>query len=146
MEGHYFPVACVCALGVQLCDPIGSRRLGGESNREIVFVSFVRACERSCVWPRDDVASVAGLRKVAAWSGVVSPVPRALPFAVAKPLPCFMLACVIAARKCLEPSPVCIGRSRCVPAAFPLLPVAFRLHEMQIYASGPPVSFVRLVC
>ena len=26
-----------------------SRRLGGESNREIVFVSFVRACVRSCV-------------------------------------------------------------------------------------------------
>ena len=43
---------------------------GSESNQEIVFVSFVRACERSCVWPRDDVASVAGLRKLAASSGV----------------------------------------------------------------------------
>ena len=37
-----------------------------ESNREIVFVSFVRACERagearrSCVRARGDVASVAG--------------------------------------------------------------------------------------
>ena len=30
---------------------------GGESNREIVFVSFVRACVRSCVCLRDDVAS-----------------------------------------------------------------------------------------
>jgi len=56
------------------------RRLGGESDREIVFVSFVRACERSCVWPRDDVASEAGLRKHA-----TSPdVPRALPFAYSK--------------------------------------------------------------
>ena len=33
---------------------------GCESNREIVFVSFVRACERSCVCPRDVVAPVAG--------------------------------------------------------------------------------------
>ena len=31
---------------------------GCESNREIV--PFVRACERSCVCPRDDVVSVAG--------------------------------------------------------------------------------------
>ena len=62
---------------------------GSESNQEIVFVSFVRACERSCVWPRDDVASVAGLRKLAACSAVPCP-----SFAVAKPLPCFMLACV----------------------------------------------------
>ena len=38
------------------------RRLGGSPNREIVFVSFVRACERSCVRPRDDVASEAGLQ------------------------------------------------------------------------------------
>ena len=41
---------------------------GSESNREIVFVSFVRACERagearrSCVRARGDVASVAGFR------------------------------------------------------------------------------------
>ena len=51
--------------------PLGEydRRLGGESNREIVFVSFVRACERSCVCPRDDVASEAGLRKVRKCSG-----------------------------------------------------------------------------
>ena len=71
------------------------RRLGGESNREIVFVSFVRACERSCVWPRDDVVSEAGLRKLAACCGVSAcRVPaRALPFAVAKPLPCFTWVC-----------------------------------------------------
>ena len=51
------------------------RRLGGSPNREIVFVSFVRACERSCVRQRDDVVSVAGLRKLQkssgmAWHGV----------------------------------------------------------------------------
>ena len=54
---------------------IKNRRLGGESNREIVFVSFVRACERSCVWPRDDVASEAGLRKLEKSCGVVFRVP-----------------------------------------------------------------------
>ena len=44
---------------------------GCESNREIVFVSFVRACERSCVCLRGDVASVAGLREDAACSETV---------------------------------------------------------------------------
>ena len=73
------------------------RRLGGESNREIVFVSFVRACERSCVWPRDDVASEAGLRKLekscgVAWRGVAWR-GRALRLAVTKPLPCLALTC-----------------------------------------------------
>ena len=37
---------------------------GSESNREVGFVSFVRACERSCVRLRDDVVPEAGLRKV----------------------------------------------------------------------------------
>ena len=57
-----------------------SRGLGGVAlvNREIVFVSFVRACERSCVCPWDDVVSEAGLRKLAACSGV--PVPVHMPF------------------------------------------------------------------
>ena len=36
------------------------RRLRGESDQEIVFVSFVCACERNCVCLRDDVVSVAG--------------------------------------------------------------------------------------
>ena len=44
-----------------------SRRLGGESNREIVFVSFVRACVRSCVCLRGTmllpIAGVADVRK-----------------------------------------------------------------------------------
>ena len=57
-------------------------------NRIRFVRACVRACERSCVWPRDDVASVAGLRKLAACSAVPCP-----SFAVAKPLPCFMLAC-----------------------------------------------------
>ena len=54
--------------------------LGQPGNR----IRFVRACERSCVCLRDDVVFVAGLRKLAALSGVPScPVPfRALPFAV----------------------------------------------------------------
>ena len=52
-----------------------NRRLGGESDQEIVFVSFVHACERSCVWPRDDVASDAGFRKEAACSDVSCVVP-----------------------------------------------------------------------
>ncbi len=42
---------------------------GEKRNREIVFVSFVRACERSCMCPRDDVALNAGLRKLAKSSG-----------------------------------------------------------------------------
>ena len=43
------------------------RRLGGESNREIVFVSFVRACVRSCVCLRGTmllpIAGVPDVRK-----------------------------------------------------------------------------------
>ena len=46
-----------------------------ESDQEIVFVSFVRACERSCAWPRDDVVSVAGSRKLEACSAVAWRVP-----------------------------------------------------------------------
>ena len=52
-----------------------------ESDWEIVFVSLMRACERCCMWPRGDVASVAGLRKLAACYGVVW---RSVPF----PSPC----------------------------------------------------------
>ena len=59
-------------------------RIGGwgfESNWEIVFVSFVRACERagearrSCVRARGDVASVAGFtdRELCSGGGVPSP-------------------------------------------------------------------------
>ena len=53
-----------------------------EADWEIVFVSFVRACERSCVWPRNYVVSAAGLRKLAACSRDVC---RAVPF---RALPC----------------------------------------------------------
>ena len=53
---------------------------GWGSDRQIAFVSFVRACERSCAWPRGDVASVAGLRKLEKSSAV----PRALSFAAVR--------------------------------------------------------------
>ena len=55
---------------------------GCESDQDIVFVSFVRASARSCVWSRDDVATVAGLRKLAECDGVA--VRRSVPF----PWPC----------------------------------------------------------
>ena len=39
---------------------------GCESDQEIILISILRACERSCMWPRDDIVSVAGLWKLAA--------------------------------------------------------------------------------
>ena len=117
------------------------RRLGGESDREIVFVSFVRACERSCVWPRDDVASDAGFRKLAACCGVVS-------FRVPFPSPSqnHSLAVCWLTNRCkslLIDSKSFRVASRC----FSLLPAAFPLRlgwkKLQIYTSGPPALLAR---
>ena len=116
-------------------------RIGGwgcESNREIVFVSFVRACERSCVCPWDDVASVAGFRKLAACSGVPG---RALPFAV-------MLINAIRCKSLLIDARSFPVASRCfplLPAAFPLLPAVFKQKNANLCVWAP-VPFVPPVC
>ena len=114
--------------------------LDSPPNREIVFVSFVRACERSCVCPRDDVASVAGLRKLeqssAAWRGRACRVPS-LPFAVAatacRPFPWLPV-----------PSRAFPLRSRCFPLrsrCFPRAPRARINANLCVWAPGPVVSF-----
>ena len=57
-----------------------SRRLGGESNREIVFVSFVRACVRSCVCLRGTMLLPSlGLRTAKSMVCVPCVCARALP-------------------------------------------------------------------
>ena len=76
---HIYKYGCTAVQGPMVfCMHMNHKNIGSrgcESDREVLFVSFVRACERSCVWPRDDDVFVAGLWKLAACSGARPYVP-----------------------------------------------------------------------
>ena len=99
------------------------------------------------MWPRDDVASEAGLRKLEKSYGVASRVPRALPFAVAKPL----LAVCWLTNRCkslLIDSKSFRIASRCfslLPAAFPLR-LGWTTVNLYVWTPGPNGPACLLAC